>query len=215
MHMNTNSIICAGDPMPGDLAAVRQNWRWILASGIAFVGLGSIAFGYSVLVTLASVFLLGWALVFGGLFQAVHAFKVSQWSGFLLELLLAILYAVVGLVMVAHPEAGAMSLTLLIGAFFLVSGLFRIFAGTMLHPPGRAWLLLSGAVTLLLGMLIWIEWPASGLWVIGTFVAIDMIFSGTRLIMLAVNARSLPSSGTQGGPTVQPGATFNAQPSHP
>ena len=211
--MNSNPIISSGDPMPGDLAAVRQNWRWVLASGLAFIGLGSMAFAYSVLVTLASVFVLGWALVFGGLFQAVHAFKVSQWSGFLLELLLAILYAVVGLVMVAHPEAGAMSLTLLIGAFFLVSGLFRIFAGTMLHPPGRAWLLLSGVVTLFLGILIWAEWPASGLWVIGTFVAIDMVFSGTRLIMLALNARCLPSSGVQGLPTAQPSATFEGRPS--
>ena len=211
--MNATSIISAGDPMLGDLDAVRHNWRWVLASGLVFVSLGSLAFGYSVLVTLASVFVLGWALVFGGIFQAIHAFKVSPWSGFLLELLLSILYVVVGLVMVTHPEAGAMSLTLLVGAFFLVGGLFRMFAGAMLHPPGRAWLLLSGVVTLLLGVLIWAEWPASGLWVIGTFVAIDMIFSGTRLIMLALNARSLSFSGTQGRPTVQPRAPFEGQPS--
>ncbi|MEP7150378.1 MAG: HdeD family acid-resistance protein [Nitrospira sp.] len=213
--MNPNSMISSGDQSFVELDAVRRNWRWVLASGIAFVGLGSMAFAYSVLVTLASVFVLGWALVFGGLFQAIHAFKVSKWNGFLLELLMAILYVVVGLMMVAHPEAGAMSLTLLIGAFFLVGGLFRIFAGTMLHPPGRAWLLLSGAVTLLLGLLIWAEWPVSGLWVIGTFVAIDMIFSGTWLIMLAVNVRRLPLSGTQGGPIVQPSTTFQAQPSPP
>jgi uncharacterized membrane protein HdeD (DUF308 family) len=213
--MNSNSIISSGNQVFGELDAVRRNWRWVLASGLAFVSLGSLAFGYSVLVTLASVFVLGWALVFGGIFQAIHAFKVSPWNGFLLELLLAILYVVVGLVMVTHPEAGAISLTLLLGVFFLVGGLFRIFAGTMLHPPGRAWLLLSGVVTLLLGMLIWAEWPASGLWVIGMFVAIDMIFGGTWLIMLALNARRLPSSGIQGGPLVQPGATFKAQPSHP
>lgn len=213
--MNPNFMISSGDQSFVELDAVRRNWRWVLASGIAFVALGSMAFAYSVLVTLASVFVLGWALLFGGLFQAIHAFKVSKWNGFLLELLLAILYVVVGLMMVAHPEAGAMSLTLLIGAFFLVGGLFRIFAGTMLHPPGRAWLLLSGAVTLLLGTLIWVEWPVSGLWVIGTFVAIDMLFSGTWLIMLAVNVRRLPLSGTQGRPIVQPSATLQAQPSPP
>lgn len=211
--MAANSIISYGDPMLGDLAADRHNWRWVLASGIAFVSLGAMAFGYSVLVTMASVFVLGWALVFGGLFQAIHAFKVSQWTGFLLELLLAILYVVVGLVMVAHPEAGALSVTLLIAAFFLVGGLSRIVAGTILHPPGRTWLLLSGVVTLLLGILIWAEWPASGLWVIGTFVAIDMVFSGTRLIMLASNARCLSSSGTQRLPTVEPNATIEGQPS--
>lgn len=211
--MNSNSIISPGNPILGDLHAVRHHWRWVLASGIGFVSLGSMAFGYSVLVTLTSVFVLGWALVFGGIFQAIHAFKVSQWSGFLLELLLAILYVVVGLVMVAHPEAGAMSVTLLIAAFFLVGGISRIVAGTMLHPPGRAWLLLSGVVTLLLGMLIWAEWPASGLWVIGTFVAIDMVFSGTRLIMLALNARRHSSPGTHGRPAVQPKAAFQGQPS--
>ena len=211
--MNPSSIISSDDPILGDLDAVRRNWRWVLASGLAFVVLGAMAFGYSVLVTLASVFVLGWALVFGGIFQAIHAFKVSQWSGFLLELLLAILYLVVGLVMVAHPEAGAMSVTLLMGAFFLVGGLFRIFAGTILHPPRRAWLLLSGAVTFLLGLLIWTEWPVSGLWVIGTFVAIDMVFSGVWLIMLAVSARGLPSSVTHQRPVVQPKATFEGQPS--
>ena len=213
--MNPISIIRSDGPILGDLDLARHHWRWVLASGIAFVSFGAMAFAYSVLVMLASVFVLGWALVFGGIFQAIHAFKVSQWNGFLLELLLAILYMVVGLVMVAHPEAGAMSVTLLIAAFFLVGGLFRIFAGTMLHPPGRAWLLVSGVVTLLLGMLIWAEWPASGLWVIGTFVAIDMVFSGTRLITLALNARSLPSPGTHGRPTVHPITTFQGRPSQP
>ncbi len=213
--MNPSSIIRSDGPIYGDLDVVRHHWRWVLASGIAFIGLGSMAFAYSVLVTLASVFVVGWALVFGGLFQALHAFKVSQWSGFILELVMAILYGVVGLVMVVHPRAGAMSVTLLITVFFLVGGLFRIFAGTMLHPPGRAWLLVSGAVTLLLGLLIWAEWPASGLWVIGTFVAIDMVFSGSWLIMLALNARSLPPSGTHGRPIVQLSETFDAQPSPP
>lgn len=213
--MNSNSLISSGDPILDDLDAVRQNWRWVLASGLAFVSLGAMAFSYSVLVTLASVFMLGWALVFGGIFQAIHAFKVSPWSGFFLELLLAILYVVVGLVMVAHPEAVASSLTLLLAAFFLVGGFSRIVTGTMFHPPGRAWLLLSGAVTLFLGILIWAEWPVSGLWVIGTFVAIDMVFSGSWLIVLALNARSLPPPGTQGHPTMQPNTTFIGQSSLP
>lgn len=213
--MNSNSLISSGDPILDDLDAVRQNWRWVLASGLAFVSLGAMAFSYSVLVTLASVFMLGWALVFGGIFQAIHAFKVSPWSGFFLELLLAILYVVVGLVMVAHPEAVASSLTLLLAAFFLVGGFSRIVTGTMFHPPGRAWLLLSGAVTLFLGILIWAEWPVSGLWVIGTFVAIDMVFSGSWLIVLALNARSLPPPGTQGRPTMQPNTTFIGQSSLP
>ena len=153
--------------------------------------------------------------MFGRLFQAMHAFKVSPWSGFLLELLLAILYVVVGLMSVAHPGAGASSLTLLLVAFLLVGGLSRIVAGTMLLPPDRAWLLVSGAVIVCLGMLIWAEWLALGLWVIGMFVAIDMIFSGTWLIMLALKARSVPTAGTHTHRLVPPSATFDAQPSQP
>jgi uncharacterized membrane protein HdeD (DUF308 family) len=214
--MNPSAIVGSDHQMLGDLDAVRQNWRWVLASGVVFVGLGTLAFSYSILVTLASIVVLGWALVFGGVFQAIYASKVFQWSGFILELLLAILYVVVGLVMVAHPEAGALSVTLLIAAFFLVGGLSRIFAGAIFHPPGRGWLLMSGIVTLLLGILIWAEWPVSGLWVVGTFVAIDMVFSGTWLIMLALNTRHLPLSRIPGRMTIsRPNATFRGQPSRP
>ena len=213
--MNSNTIISSRELIVGDFDVVRRNWGWVLASGLAFVSLGSLAFGYYVLTTLASVFVVGCALVFGGLFQAMHAFKVSQWSGFFLELLLAILYVVVGLMLVAHPGAGASSLTLLLVAFFLVGGLSRIVAGTMLLPPDRAWLLVSGAVIVCLGMLIWAEWLALGLWVIGMFVAIDMIFSGTWLIMLALKARSVPTAGTHTHRLVPPSATFDAQPSQP
>ena len=74
------------------------------------------------MVTLASVVVFGWVLIFGGIFEAIHAFKATRWSGFLLELLAGILYVVVGLLMVLNPGAGALSLTLLIAAFFLVSG---------------------------------------------------------------------------------------------
>ncbi len=213
--MNSNTLISSGELISGDFDVVRRNWGWVLASGLAFVSLGSLAFGYSVLTTLASVFVVGCALVFGGLFQAMHAFKVSQWSGFFLELLLAILYVVVGLMLVAHPGVGASSLTLLLVAFFLVGGLSRIVAGTLRHPPGWVWLLVSGAVTVCLGLLIWAEWPVSGLWVIGMFVAIDMIFGGTWLIMLALKARSVPTAGTHTHRTVPPSANLDARPSRP
>jgi uncharacterized membrane protein HdeD (DUF308 family) len=153
----------------------------VLVSGIAFVVLGVIALAFSVMTTLASVFVLGWILAFAGIFEAFHAFKLPRWSGFLLELLAAILYVVVGVLMIVRPAAEALSLTLLIGAFFLVGGIFRIVAAAAMRPPHWVWLLMSGLVTLVLGLLIVAEWPASGLWVIGMFLGIDLIFSGTSL----------------------------------
>ncbi len=173
------------------LESASKNWGWVLASGIAFVVLGVIALAFSVMTTLASVFVLGWILAFAGVFEAVHAFKLPRWSGVLLELLVAILYMVVGVLMIVRPAAGALSLTLLIGAFFLAGGLFRIVAAIAGRPPYWGWLLLSGIVTLLLGLLIVAEWPASGLWVIGMFLGIDLLFSGTSLIMFAFGLRNL------------------------
>jgi len=198
------------------LESLSDNWGWVFASGIAFVILGGIALSYSALATLASVFVLGWVLVFAGIFEAMHAFKIPRWSGFLLELLGAILYLVVGVLMVARPETGAVSLTLLIGAFFLASGLFRIVAAATIRPSSWGWLLMNGLVTLLLGLLILVEWPASGLWVIGMFLGIDLIFNGTWLVMLALGVRKVgretrdTASGSpealEGRPAHQPGA---------
>lgn len=172
-----------------DLESLSKNWGWVLASGIAFVLLGVLALVFSVLTTLASVFVLGWLLAFAGIFEAVHAFKMTRWSGFLLELLAAILYVVVGVLMIVRPAAGALSLTLLIGAFFLVSGIFRTAAAATIRPPRWGWFLMSGLVTLSLGLLIVAEWPTSGLWIIGMFVGIDLVFNGTWLIMLASGVR--------------------------
>ena len=75
-----------------DLESASKNWGWVLVSGIAFVVLGVVALAFSVMTTLASVFVLGWILAFAVIFEAVHAFKMPRWSGVLLELLAAILY---------------------------------------------------------------------------------------------------------------------------
>jgi uncharacterized membrane protein HdeD (DUF308 family) len=198
--MNYDSTISGETLLQTNLNSIHENWKWVLASGIAFVVFGAIALAYSVLVTLASVFVFGWLLVFGGVFEAVHAFKNARWGGFLLELLTSILYVVVGVLMVVNPGVGAVSLTLLMAAFFRVGGIFRIVAAAALRPPRWGWLVTSGLITLLLGILIWMEWPVSGLWVIGLFLGIDMLFTGTWLIMLALAARRLPAYRAQEGP---------------
>lgn len=214
--MNHDRATSGENLLQAGLESLRDNWGWVLTSGIAFVILGGIALSYSALATLASVFVLGWVLVFAGIFEAMHAFKIPRWSGFLLELLGAILYLVVGMLMIARPETGAVSLTLLIGAFFLVGGIFRAVTAATIRPPSWGWLLMNGLVTLLLGLLILVEWPASGLWVIGMFLGIDLVFNGAWLIMLALGVRKVgreacdATSGSPealgGRPAHQPGA---------
>ena len=91
--------------------------------------------------------------------------------------------------MIVRPGAGVLPLALLIGAFFLVVGVFRMVSAGMMRPPNWGWLLTTGIVTLCLGLLIVSEWPASGPWVIGMFLGIDLVCSGIWLTMLALGLR--------------------------
>src|SRR5262245_6570173 len=113
-------------PSPSAAEAIRHRWGWFVALGIVLVALGLLALGASALTTLVSVLFFGWLLIVGGVMQAVHAFSVRRWAGFLRHLFGGLLAVVVGVLLVGNPAAGALSLTLVMAAFFLVGGLFRI-----------------------------------------------------------------------------------------
>jgi len=153
-------------PLVGSIGIeeVRKHTTWFLVVGIVLVILGTVAIGSAVAMTIVSVLFLGWLLIVGGVFEVVHGFSHRPWSGFFINLLGGVLYAVAGLVI----------------AF-----------STPLHH--RGWLVLNGAISILLGVMIWRAWPVSGLWVIGMFIGIDMIVDGWTEIMLALSARSLPA----------------------
>lgn len=175
------------------LHELRKNWGWFLALGISLVILGVFAFGASVAMTLAGVFFFGWLLIVGGVLEAGHAFwREKGWGGFFIDLLTGILYVVVGFMLVANPAASAVALTLLIALFLMFGGLFRIVVALCVRFHNWVWLLLHGVVNLLLGLLIWRQWPVSGLWVIGLFIGIDLLLNGWSLVMLGLAARKIP-----------------------
>lgn len=172
---------------------VRRTWGWFLVLGVVLVLLGMMALGWSVLTTLVSVVIFGWFLLLGGVLSVVNAFLRRRWGGFFLELFAGILYAVFGLMVVGNPAVSAVALTLLIAVFLMIGGLFRILTALTVRFHHWIWVLLNGVISLLLGLMIWNQWPVSGLWVIGLFIGIDLIFYGWSLIMLAMTVRSLPS----------------------
>jgi uncharacterized membrane protein HdeD (DUF308 family) len=173
---------------------VRKHSTWFLVIGIALVILGMVAIGYAVAMTIVSVLFLGWLLIIGGIFEVIHGFSRRQWSGFFINLLAGVLYAVAGVVMIANPALAAVSLTLLIAIILIVAGLFRLVVAFSTPLHHRGWLILNGVISILLGVMIWRSWPVSGLWVIGMFIGIDMIFDGWTEIMLALSARRLAAS---------------------
>lgn len=175
---------------------VQRNWGWFLAFGILQLILGTIALGESLLMTLFSVVMLGWLLIIGGASSIIHSFIERNWGGFIFDLLVGLFYAVAGFMMVANPGQAAVTLTLLISLFLMIGGVFRIAEALALQLPHRGWVLLNGIVTLVLGIMIWRQWPLSGLWVIGLFVGIEMILYGWSMVMLAIAAKNLPAAAT-------------------
>lgn len=175
------------------LEALRKHWGWFFALGILLVIFGTIAIGSAVFMTLATMVLVGWLLIVGGVLEAVHACSCKGWGGFFIDLLTGILYVVVGLMIVGNPAATALALTLLIAMFLVFGGLFRIVIAIVVRFHNWSWLLLHGIVNLVLGIAIWRQWPLSGLWIIGLFVGIDMLLNGWSLIMLGLAAKRLPA----------------------
>ena len=171
---------------------LKKKWGWFLALGILMIVGGTIALGASVLMTVFSMVLLGWLMIFGGVLEAVHSFACKKWSGFFIDLLTGLLYLVVGFMIIANPGAAAEALTLLIAVFLIFGGIFRMGLAISVRYQNWVWLLLHGVINLILGILIWQQWPYSGLWVIGLFVGIDMLFNGWALVMLAITAKNMP-----------------------
>ena len=172
---------------------LKRRWAWYLALGVLLVLLGMVAMGSAVKATIITTIVVGWLMIFGGVAEAVHAFTCKRWGGFFIDLFSGILYAVVGMMLVANPVKLALGLTLLIAVFLIFGGVFRIVVALTGGFQHWMWLLLSGVINVALGVMIWNELPEAGLWVIGLFVGIDMIFNGWSLIMLSMAAKSLPA----------------------
>jgi uncharacterized membrane protein HdeD (DUF308 family) len=175
---------------------LRHKWGWLLAIGISMVILGAIALFITPAATLGTILVLGWLLVVSGVFETIQSFRVRRWSGIFLHLIGGVLGVLVGLLIVTHPLAGALATTLLFASFFTVIGLFRLVAAIRLKFPHWGWAAFDGAVTLLLGLLLWMEWPVSGLWFIGFAVGISLLLRGWSYIMFAIAVRSLPGQVT-------------------
>ncbi len=174
-----------------DVEKLRHRWGWFLALGIVLVILGIVAFVLVPAATLATVLVLGWVLVFSGIIEGIHAFRVRGWGGVTLHLIAGILGVLVGLLIVTHPVAGALVWTLLFASFFTVFGLFRLITAAMLKYPHWGWAAFDGAVTFLLGLLLWLEWPWSGLWFLGIALGVSLILRGWSYIMFALAIRGM------------------------
>jgi uncharacterized membrane protein HdeD (DUF308 family) len=217
----TNERLAAAE-FRRDLAALRRKAPWFVVLGMALILLGTIAMASQVIASLATAVLIGWLLLFAGVAEIVGAFSSRRWSGFFLHLLSGLLSAVVGILFVRMPLDAALALTMLLACLLVVGGTFKMIASTSYRFEGWGWPLASGIIDLILGVMIWLEWPASGLWVIGLFVGISLVFRGFNWIGLGLALRSRLNApadgpgapGATGIATVELPSPVTAQPAH-
>lgn len=162
----------------------HYRWGWLMALGVLWIIVGVVAIAAPGLATLTSVVFFGWLLILTGIAKFIHAFSVRVGEGFFLDLLLSILRTIVGVLLVTRPGAGAVSLTLVLALYFCTAGLYRLGLALTVLPIHRGWVALNGAISFVLGILIFLQWPSSSIWVIGTFIGIDLIVEGWTMIAL-------------------------------
>jgi uncharacterized membrane protein HdeD (DUF308 family) len=169
----------------------KKNWGWLLGFGVLSVILGTIGLGMLPYLTTFGVTLFGVLLAVGGGFQLVDAFKCKGWKGTLVNLLIGLIYLATGLVIAIDPLRAAVVLTLLLGWVVIVVGALRIgVAFQHKGSPGWVWALVGGIVSILLGVFVLVEWPVSGLWVIGMVIAVELIVNGWTYIFVGLAARA-------------------------
>jgi uncharacterized membrane protein HdeD (DUF308 family) len=172
---------------------LRRHWGWLLLWGIVLIVLGAIALADSVFVTVISMFPFGWVLLIAGIVEAVQAVRHRKAGHHFLHAMNAVLGIVVGFMLLRNSLVGALVVTLLLSVYFVVAGIFRIVSSLAVRVPGRGWALTSGIITLILGILVWAQWPVSGLWIIGMFIGIDLVLLGWSRVALALALRRIPA----------------------
>jgi uncharacterized membrane protein HdeD (DUF308 family) len=173
-----------------DLAPLRAKSGWIVALGAVYVLAGIVALGSVMLATVASVLIVGVMMIIAGVAEVFSAFQVKSWGKFLLWALLGVLYIVAGFVTFENPLLAAVLLTLILGASLVASGVMRIILGfSMKREMPWIWVVLSGVITLLLGLLILAHWPVSSLYILGLFLGIDLVLAGASWMGLGLGLR--------------------------
>lgn len=173
------------------LADAHSNWGWFVLLGIGFLLLGLVALSNVLMATAASVLAVGVVMAVAGLAEIVHAFTVTSWRGFLFWLLSGLLYTIAGFVAFTNPFLAAMVLTMIFAVSLLVSGVSRIVGGFRIRPEaGWAWIVASGVLTALVGLLLLIGWPLNTLWLLGLVLGIDLIFQGVASIAFGFSAKA-------------------------
>jgi uncharacterized membrane protein HdeD (DUF308 family) len=174
------------------LASARRFTAWYMVAAIVFILLGLFAIIEPATAAMGIVMLIGWLLILGGVAHLIATFRGGGATRVLFQILSAVVFAAAGIYVLTHPQLAAGTLTALLAVAIIAVGVFDIityFRVQREHPSG--WMLLSGIVALVLGGMIWAQWPSNSAWVIGTLVGVDLLVTGVSRLMFGLTGRRM------------------------
>ena len=177
--------------LPDIVEGIRQNAKMAVISGVVLIIAGFIAISSPFYAGLSLTIMLGALLLVGGISQCFLAFQAGAFGRGLLIMLVGIFTAIAGLYLMRQPVAGLAAITLFLVAYFVAAGICELIMAFQARPAdGWGWILFNGIVTLLLGILLWRQFPLSGAWAVGILFGIKMIFGGWALVFIGRSVKS-------------------------
>ena len=171
---------------------LSRSWKALMAVGIVAIFLGCVAILVPAVAAVGTAIFIGWLLLIVGAFLVAAAFSAHSVGTLMWRMLWAVLTVIVGLWLIVEPHNGTLTLTLVLGIYFLFMGLTRTTIAFISRGQPNAGLLgLSGIAGLLIGILILVKFPSSADWAIGLLVGIDLIFAGWTLTSVALLGKDL------------------------
>ena len=199
----------ASDTVAQDDGVRGINWGWLLVLGVLFLILGVIGLGMTYQLTAVAVFWFGILAIIGGVAQLIDAFHHKGWKGIVWHVIIGVAYIIAGIVLITSPLSSAFWLTLFLAVTLVVTGISRIFIAFRVRRQGAGWIwvLLTGLISIALGVLIYrtvippgaeqlatpegqLQWFAAWGGFIGLFVAIELIMEGVALISIALSRKN-------------------------
>jgi uncharacterized membrane protein HdeD (DUF308 family) len=169
--------------MGSDKRSAIENLNWL---GVALIVLGVAAVLVPAVAGSAVVIVIGFILVLAGILAIARGLKAEDSVEKAMGLILGIITGLAGIAVIGHPLFGLAFLTLLLVGYFVAEGVWKIIASLRYKPAtGWEWLLVSGVLSLMLGLLIWSQWPISGMWAVGVLVGVNLLGTGLALVALA------------------------------
>ena len=170
---------------------LAKHWKLFLFQGVIISLLGVGAIVVPQIATLAIDIFIGWILIMAGIIRGITLFRSRSLPGTILSVLGALLAIVLGVLLIAKPAEGVLTLTMVLVALFIFQGVFSILIALQFrkHVRSWGWTMVSGIIDLFLAYLIMRGWSDTASWAIGLLVGINMLFVGVALISNAIAAK--------------------------